>query len=80
MPAQSGLIRPTFDSCLATSALRRFSMKLERLLFSALANARSLAFKVRSILREIVVSFILRRGCYNVGLLAIKKYLDLLSP
>ena len=33
-------------------------MKLERLLFSARANARSLAFKVRSTLREIVVSFI----------------------
>ncbi len=33
-------------------------MKLERLLFSSFASAWSLAFKARSIFREIVVSFI----------------------
>src|ERR1700730_5111949 len=50
--------RPCFDSCFATSALRSFSIKLERLLFSCLANTTSLAFKVRSILSEMAVSFI----------------------
>src|SRR6267142_2537297 len=50
--------RPCFNSYFATSALRRFSTKLERLLFSCLASARSLAFKGRSIFSEIVVSFI----------------------
>ncbi len=54
----SDLRRPCFNSYFATSALRSFSTKLERLLFSCLASARSLAFKARSIFSEIVVSFI----------------------
>ena len=54
----SVLWRPCFDSYFATSALRSFSIKLERLLFSCLASARSLAFKARSIFSEMVVSFI----------------------
>jgi hypothetical protein len=59
LPASySDLRRPCFSSYFATSALRSFSTKLERLLFSWLASARSLAFKARSIFSEIVVSFI----------------------
>src|SRR5260370_29451910 len=54
----SDLRRPCLNSYFATSALRSFSTKLERLLFSCLASARSLAFKGRSIFSEIVVSFI----------------------
>jgi hypothetical protein len=46
-----------FDSCLATSSLRSFSMKLESDRFSVFARATSLAFSERSIFNEIVVSF-----------------------
>ncbi len=46
-----------FDSRFAISSLSTFSMKLERLLFSAFASATSLDFNARSILKDIVVSF-----------------------
>ncbi len=47
---------------LSISARRVLSMKLERLLFSSFASATNLAFKARSILNEIVVSFMARGG------------------
>ncbi len=46
-----------FDARFAISSLSTFSMKLERVLFSAFASATSLDFNARSILKDIVVSF-----------------------
>ena len=46
-----------FDARFAISSLSTFSMKLERVLFSAFASATSLDFNARSVLKDIVVSF-----------------------
>ena len=51
------LVDLRFDARFAISSLSTFSMKLERVLFSAFASATSLDFNARSILKDIVVSF-----------------------
>lgn len=50
-------------------------MKLDKLLFSAFANASSFAFKFRSILKDTVVSFIRPGEYYTVIEQPIKKYI-----
>jgi hypothetical protein len=51
------LPRKCFDSLLVISSFSTFSMKLDKLLFSALASATSLAFTDFSSLNDTVVSF-----------------------
>ena len=64
-PNHCPLARPRLDSYSASFSLRILRIKLERLLFSSVASADSLALSDRSILNEIVVSFIVGARYYD---------------